>query len=121
MLLSGLETELLKAICQRAPAADATALEEQLKHVTVRRRDNTGVGFYTQLHVDHVTAKAKDQVLGNVFAKVAGLQNPITFLLFIKNGVVDLLEGAATDESTVNIDFSKVTFEFLWSATRGRS
>lgn len=91
--------------------AEAGSLLSQIR--ALDRRENTGVGFYTQLHVDHAVVKTKDHVVGNVFAKIAGLQNPMTFLLFIKNGVVDLLEGAATEESTANVDFSQGKFEIL--------
>jgi hypothetical protein len=33
--------------------------------------------------------------------------------LFIRNGMVDTLEGAATDGSTIGIDFSNVQFEII--------
>ena len=51
--------------------------------------------------------------IGNVFAKIDGMQNPMTFLLFMKNGLIDTLEGAAIDEGTANIDFSIARFEIV--------
>lgn len=113
MLFTELEKALLETMCQRASPAESAVLEEQLKQVTVQQRENTGVGFYTQLQVGPVAGKTKNRVVGNVFANVAGLQNPMTFLLFTKDGVVDFLEGATTEESTTNIDFSQVKFEIL--------
>jgi hypothetical protein len=56
-------------------------------------------------------------VIGNIFAKIDDMRNPMTFVLFIKDGLIEALQGASTAESTAAVDFVTVRFEILGSAT----
>ena len=108
--LNELEKAVLAEMVPHA-AADQSSLEDQLRGASVLSRNNTGAGFYTKLQPKKGTKPVEAKVIGNVFADIKGLNHPMTFILFIRNGVVDTLEGAATDDSTVGIDFSNVQFE----------
>jgi len=112
-MLNDLERAVLRAIRLARPEV-AVALDEQLDGVLVASRENTDVGFFTKLQPCRTTTLIEGaRSIGNVFAKIQGMQNPMTFVLFIKSGLIDTLEGAAVDESTSDIDFSTVGFQIL--------
>ena len=109
--LNKLEKAVLQEMLRQAPA-DRFSLEEQIRGASALSRNNTGAGFYTKLRPREITKRIGAKVIGNVFADIKGLNHPMTFVLFIRDGVVDTLEGATTDDSTAGIDFSSVQFEF---------
>jgi hypothetical protein len=65
------------------------------------------------LETKEKTKALETRFIGNTFAHVKGLNHPMTFILFVKNGMIDTLEGAATDEGTNDVDFSNVQFEII--------
>lgn len=94
----------------------ALALDEQLRDVVVCSRENTGAGFFTIMRPANAkTLIPQTHAIGNIFAKLAGMREPMTFVLFIKDGIIDTLEGASIDESTLAVDFSVVKFEMIKS------
>jgi hypothetical protein len=106
--------ELEKAVLEemrRKTVLDGLA--EQINEATVERRNNTGAGFYTKLLSNKGTKRIENAVLSGVYAHVTGLNHPMVFVLFVKDGMIDTLEGAAVEDSTVSIDFSRVTFEII--------
>ena len=113
MPLYRLEKAILQSIATSKPEI-APALELQLEHIEVSSRQNTNAGFFTVMRPVRSNALIKHvRVLGNVFAKIEGMQNPMTFTLFVKDGIINTLEGASVDESTADIDFSIVKFEIV--------
>lgn len=115
MTLNPLETAILQAIRAAKPEI-ASALDEQLRDVVVISRKNTGAGFFTIMRPSNAkTLIPQTRPIGNIFAKVAGMRDPMTFVLFINDGIIDTLEGASIDESTVAVDFSAVKFEIIKS------
>jgi hypothetical protein len=115
MTLNPLENAILQAIRAAKPEV-AVALDEQLDAVIVTSRENTGAGFFTTMRpLNTKTLISQTGAMGNIFAKIAGMRNPMTFVLFIKDGVIDTLEGASIDESTAAVDFSAVKFEMMKS------
>ena len=107
--LNMLEAAVLREMCKQVPE-DAVALGLQIDEAVVVSRDNTGAGFYSNLKVVGAAGSVKSKIIANVFARIDGLKNPMSFALFIKEGVINVLEGAAVDDSTVGLDFSKVKF-----------
>ena len=96
--------ELERGVTDLLTAGDHPVLERlrrQLESVRVVGRTYTGVGFYTDLEVDHdvprVTAPLNFE-LDDVWAKMDGLQNGVGFVLFVREGVASLLEGYTIDE-----------------------
>jgi hypothetical protein len=108
--LNSLERAVLQAMCRKAPNSN---LEAQLKNVTALSRKNTGAGFLTKLHPDRTAEMIKDRVIGEVAAQISQFKEPMVFVLFMKDGYPDLLEGASIDDSTVGINFNDVDFKIL--------
>ncbi len=108
-----LEKSVLHTICERE-LKDRDILNLQLQRINVKSRENTGAGFWTNLRVNPDSPPLdSDRVIGDVAAKIEGLKNPMIFVVFVRNGYLDQLEGAAVADSTVQIDFTHANFEIL--------
>ena len=110
--LNELENAVLQAMCEREDSYPV-ALRSQIKSAEVASRQNTGAGFYTCLKLDQSLALLEQKVFDNVFAKISGLNNPMTFVLFVRDGKIDTLEGASVEDNTTDIDFETVRFKIL--------
>jgi hypothetical protein len=108
--LNELEAAVLQAMVGQA-GKDAAALGDQLKNLDVDHRVNTGAGFFTYFKNFPTTNPISRSVFDGVFAEVSDLNNGMAFVLFIRDGLVSKLEGAAVEESTVDFDFSNAKFE----------
>lgn len=114
--LTPLEHAVLRAICDKHPA-DRAALEAQLSTASVLRRENTGAGFFTYFSFDR-TSNAPiggDRLRNGPTVKVEGLEHGMGFILWLKQGYVDNLEGYSYAGSTTDIAFDRVFFEVLQS------
>ncbi len=76
------------------------SLRLQLEHCIVATRELTGCGFYTTLTVldDTPRIDGLNVQFGDVVAEIAGLKNGAGFLLYLKDGLLDMLEGYSFDE-----------------------
>lgn len=78
------------------------ALRKQLAVAQVRERQLTGVGFFTSFmlpaEIVPVSIPVGLSPLGDVHAQLEGLQHGAGFLLFLKEGRLDFLEGYSYDE-----------------------
>lgn len=112
MDLSPLEHDALEELC-RYWTRDYPALPRQVDAVCCTARENTGNGFFTDLHVDpdQVTALTGPSPINGHFVRVDGLQYAIGLILFFKDGYLNLLEGYSVGgEDTSEIDFSTASF-----------
>lgn len=118
--LNRLEIAALEAIVAQYPELKAE-LTSQFRAATCVGRRNTGAGFLTDLAVDHRQASpvALRSPIGNVWADVVGFQDPITFLVFMRDGYAMSLEGAAIRDDTSYTDFGQVSFAFRPSGLVG--
>lgn len=95
-----LEKEVLAAFT--APEGEPfESIRQQLACAEVVRREFTGVGFFTDFRIPPdapVRHDLPDMTLGDVAADFPGLQHGAGFLLFIREGVVSMLEGFSYDE-----------------------
>lgn len=76
-------------------------LRRQFEVCTIKKRKFTGHGFFTDFSVPEETQKrvGLDLVLDDVLGEdISGLQNGAGFLLFIKDGILDYLEGFSYEE-----------------------
>lgn len=75
-------------------------LREQLVECIVNDREHTGVGFFTSLSVpDHLPRiRGLDVTFGDVVCEFPETRTEVGFLLYIKDGVLDMLEGYTYDE-----------------------
>ena len=85
-------------------------LQQQLEVCSVGKQEFTGVGFYTTLVVPENISRTEglNFKFGDVIGEIAGLSSGAGFLLYVKDGVLDMLEGYSYDEpwpSSVN-DFN---------------
>jgi hypothetical protein len=108
--LNELEKAVLEKIIQDASGNMVPLLREQLDGVSVASRKNSGAGFFTELKVKENARPIEAGVVGNVWADIEGLNQPMTFLLLLRNGIIRKLEGATIGDDTPDVDFSKARF-----------
>ena len=74
---------------------DISILNEQMKGAIILSRTMTGVGFYTKFLVDKKAQQLdkKSLQISGVGANISGVEHGAGFILFIKEGVIDNLEG----------------------------
>lgn len=76
-------------------------LRAQLADCRVQKRKMTGVGFFTDLIIPETAPRVEgreDFELGDVCADIDGLKHGAGFVLFVRNGAMDFLEGFSYDE-----------------------
>lgn len=98
-------THLERAVLQRLLDGEdefLSILREQLQITTVTKREMTGVGFYTTFSVPDGFRRLPGKLsfkLGDVIAKMSGLNLGAGFLLYVQDGALHMLEGYTYDES----------------------
>lgn len=113
-----LELAALHSIFAETPDL-APALEQQLAVATVVKRENSGGGFFTTISVDGDAPRVSvSDVLGfETQARVNGLEHGLGFVLFTKDGLMQMLEGFAWGpESTANLDLQSLQFDIYKQA-----
>jgi hypothetical protein len=91
-------TRLERAVLEMFLSGDHPALaqlRQQLPTCQVASRAFTGIGFITELHCGASKEPYLffDVVLNDVYAQIEGLDHGAGFLLFVKGGRLDGLEG----------------------------
>ncbi len=77
---------------------DQEVLREQIERATVHSRDYTGVGFYTKFNLPEGTRRFdsrrwKTQDMPQTFGKHPALPAGAGFILWLKDVLIDTLEG----------------------------
>jgi hypothetical protein len=113
-----LERAVLTAICKMY-SVDRGALEAQLSTATLLSRENTGGGFFTRFSVDRASSAGIEgmRLRDGPTAKIDGLEHGMGFILWLKEGYADCLEGYAYAESTTGIVLEAVDFEIFEGTT----
>jgi len=107
-----LELAALHSIFAETPQY-ANGLAVQLAGASVTERENTGGGFFTTISVAaDIPQIPSPRVLGHeIYAKVEGLTHGMGFILFMKDGNLNLLEGYAVGyENTAPLKLATVNF-----------
>ena len=95
-------SDLERAVLLRLLEGDdpvVRALRDQVAAAAVREREFTGVGFFTYVVVggaDPVSLPdgvVQPPIVGDVRIEAENLQHGAGFVLFVKSGLLDLLEG----------------------------
>jgi hypothetical protein len=109
-----LERAVLAAICEMY-SKDRAALEAQLSTATLLSRENTGAGFFThfEVHRASCTAIGGNRLRDGPEAKIDGLENGMGFILWLKEGYANCLEGYSYAGSTTGIILEAASFEIL--------
>ncbi len=96
-------------------SSDQAALEAQLSTATLLSRENTGAGFYTRFAVERasIAALTGERLRAGPETKIDGLRHGMGFILWLKEGYADCLEGYSYAESTTGIILGAVGFEIL--------
>lgn len=100
--LNDLERAVLTALVEGDhPVLEA--LRHQLETCGVKSRELTGHGFFTELEVEPSCRPAptscKRLSIGDLNARIGGLENGAGFVLFVDRGQLTMLEGYSYDES----------------------
>jgi len=107
------EKAVLEHICTAYPTERA-ALEAQLSTATLKGRENTGCGFFTEFVVDRASTLplTGDRYRDGGTAKIEGLVHGMGFILFLEKGYANLLEGYSyANENTSQFVWDDVEFE----------
>jgi hypothetical protein len=77
-------------------------LRDQAALAHVAKRNFTGVGFFTHFDLRSTAARLSSRrriVIGDVSADVARVQHGAGFLLFVEDGLIDMLECFTYDDA----------------------
>jgi len=93
------------AVLQKLLAGDhpiLVALRQQMPGLSVRAREHTGAGFFTEFSVANDGPRAPIPSgklrFGDVEASVKGLRNGAGFLLYVDDGLLHMLEDYSYEE-----------------------
>ena len=99
-MLTSLEKAVLDMMLDK-PGKEFEAIRQQLAHATVGARKFSGVCFFTDFVVPSDASVCRDlpnMEIGGVGAEFPDLKHGAGFVLFIRDGVVSMLEGFTYDE-----------------------
>lgn len=96
--LTDLEADVLALIVKAHPQY-GEALEAQLATARIASRRMTGLGFFLNFAVgDAPLLEPASFQLNEVYGQVAGLEHGAGFVLYVRAGKIDFLEGHGVDE-----------------------
>ena len=98
--LTSLENAVLGVMLEN-PGQQFDAIRQQMAHALVGRRELSGIGFFTHFIVPLDAPVRRDlpnMELRGVAAELPGVQHGAGFVLFIRAGVIKMLEGYTYDE-----------------------
>jgi hypothetical protein len=100
MTLTELEKQVIDALLR---GGDTTMgiLRQQAEHAEVSSREMTGVGFFTEFVVPALLPRVPGLPsfrLGHVNGTAANVKHGLGFVLFVKDGTLQMLEGYTYDE-----------------------
>ena len=93
------ERRILEAIIENADKSIRSKLYCQYKELSVVKREFTGVGFYIYFELPDPSYAIADLTdvpilrLGGIAAEIKGLKHGADFILYVKHGVITMLEG----------------------------
>ena len=92
------------------------ALRAQLAVALLRNRKNTGSGFFTYFDIDRAAPPVGEPkprgMLDGPFAQVHGATHGMGFILWLKDGYADCLEGYCyANEDTQDWDLANLSFQ----------
>ena len=90
-----LEFDVMKKIINEDPAI-SEILMRQYSSAKVIKREFTGAGFFTDFEIADEDSRISEQfnaTIGNTQARLEGLKHGAGFILFVKDGLIEMLEG----------------------------
>ena len=115
MSLTPLERAVFEFICDAIPE-DGPSLRAQVATAGVRKRENTGGGFFTYFDIDRTTPGIGERkprgMRDGPFAQVRGAAHGMGFILWLKDGYADCLEGYCySNDDTKGWDLENLSFK----------
>ncbi|WP_293899612.1 hypothetical protein [Phenylobacterium sp.] len=92
LTLTALERDVLSLIVESYPR-HREQLAAQLANARIVSRRMSGVGFFLTFEGDDLSLTLANFELGDVHAELEGLENGAGFILFIRGGRIDGLQG----------------------------
>ena len=117
MTLTPLEMAVFEKLCEQLPEQDRIALEKQIRGMKVLARENTGAGFFTRFELAEsnsgpIKADVKSYC---VTAKINDVTDALAFILWLKDGYVDYLEGYTLAlRDTKDLSLTSLEFEVYY-------
>lgn len=98
-MLTELEKEIMVMLLDGEDEVLAN-LRKQLKSVIVTEREMTGVGFFTTFQIPSTIPRItnKSFKFGDVYAHISDLDYGAGFLLYVKDGALEMLEAYTYEE-----------------------
>jgi len=103
-MLDKFESEVMQRII-REDLLISDLLEKQYRVAKVINRHFTGVGFFTYYEIFDKNLKLTERLnfeMGIVQARIDGLAHGMGFILFVREGFIDMLEGYTYGEPWSN-------------------
>jgi hypothetical protein len=99
LVLTPIEREVMSMLLA-GDDPDLHTLTAQFAAATAIGRELTGVGFFVDFQVPSGCHRLGDRhfVIGDVIGELDGLQHGAGFLLFVRDGIIKMLEGFSYDE-----------------------
>ena len=114
--LSPLEADVLDLIAEAHPDHAALILDQLGRSVIASRR-RTGVGFFLNFSLEPAQLFDPPRFhMNDVYAELDGLEDGAGFVLFIREGRIDFLEGHSFGEDWPDIEDHRA---FIRSPDRG--
>lgn len=112
-MLTSLESAVLAAIADQLRGKVREIFLDQLSRLTVSRRENTGAGFFTYFSLNNTSDDELPNLLDlHVEAEINGVKDGLGFILWIKDGHMDNLEGYTLAlDSTEGLDLANLNFK----------
>lgn len=91
-------------------------LREQYKDAVVTDREFTGVGFFSDFYISDKSPKLAFHhpiQICDVIGQIDELPHGVGFVLFIKNGVIDCLEGFTYGDEKWPEHFAKFSLSYI--------
>ena len=94
---------------------DGSALRAQMAAARLRERKNTGSGFFTYWDIDRTEPPIGERkprgMLDGPLASVEGIEHPMGFILWLRDGYADGLEGYCYGvDDTTGWDLENLSF-----------
>jgi hypothetical protein len=118
--MNRLETNVMEMLLS---GDDSTleVLRQQYRAANVAKRELTGVGFFITFTIPSQIARIEGNPsfdFGDVAAQIVGLQRGSGFVLHVRDGALNFLEGYSYDEPWPNdVDHFQLSFVIVQGAT----
>ena len=94
---------------------------EQYYRALVKKREFSGMGFFTLFEIPEdapLSEPAMSIQLGDVVGQLDGVKNGIGFVLFLKNGFIQMLEGYTYGDEKWPKNFTEFKVSYISGSNR---